>query len=469
MYIHILYIGYRCLIVEQMKCELLNILPSFVEHQVSSAQRQSGKEIALGPVCTQLIRMVEAVHKTKHILLDVKPDNLMIDYKFTLPVINKSKTNMITTDNLAKSMRLVDFGLLKPIGGVTGTHMENAPTSEVQGTPLYASLHVHNLQTPSRRDDLYGMLYVIGEVVLNINGILYNKPAPYGAGTKAASYFPWSQCTSDVAIGQVKVAEMASIKSHYFASMPNQSIAETLFCAHQQVHDTEFAQVPDYNSLCELLNTIKIPIPVVTTATTPSTTSESKKRNSRLLRSTCDIASEDVTTSRPTSRPSKMSKVASLEQMDISSDSDDVTMHDAVQGDPENESDVVIPAHHRRATTNPFLILKVTSPQSMKDTKYVLEQGISDSFTIGSGELPGKSQSGWLFFDPVIHQIEPKHASVRLVVQKRGTLMIEVHDFKSTTGTFVSNKRIPSGKKQMVFCNHSIRMGNIEFIVVDKM
>lgn len=458
MYIHILYIGYRCLIVEQMQCELLNIIPSFVEHQVSSAQRQSGKEIALGPICTQLIRMVEAVHKTKHILLDVKPDNLMIDYKLTLPVLNKSKTNMIRTEDLAKSMRLVDFGLLKPIGGVTGTHMENAPTSEVQGTPLYASLHVHNLQTPSRRDDLYAMLYVIGEVVLIINGKLYNKPAPYGAGTKSVSYFPWSQCTSDVAIGQVKMAEMTSIKSHYFASMPNHSIAEALFCAHQQVHDTEFAQVPDYNSLCELLNTIKIPIPVVTTATTPSTTSESKKRER-------GIASEDVNTSRP----SKMSTVASLEQMEISSDLDDVTMHDAMQSDPENESDVVIPAHHRHEPTNPFLILKVTSPQSMKDTKYVLEQGISDSFTIGSGELPGKNKSGWLYFDPVIHQIEPKHASVRLVVQKRGTLMIEVHDCKSTTGTFVSNKRVPSGKKQMVFCNHSIRMGNVEFIVMDKM
>ena len=467
-----------------MQCELLHILPSFVKHQASCMQRQSVKEIELGPVCTQLIRMVEAVHKTKHILLDVKPDNLMIDYKFVLPTSSTSKTNIVTTKDLAKSIRLVDFGLLKSIGGTTGTHMENVPTSEVQGTPLYASLHVHALQTPSRRDDVYAILFVIGEIILNVHGIVNGKPAPYGAGTKSASYFPWSQGTSDAIIGKVKTEQMKSIKSKYFASMPNQTIAEVLFSAHQRVHyNTKFAQLPDYDSLCDMLHSIKIPIPVsFTTTTTSSSTSASKKRtsmdqstvplvplasvNSNVRRSTRGIASEDVTATRP----SKFSKVASVEQMDISSDSDDVTMYDAEQGDPDDETSpfAVKTAPRRPAPPNPFLTLKVTSPQSMKDMKYVLEEGISDSFTIGSGELPGKHKSRWIYFDPAM-EIEPKHASIRLVVLKCGTLMIEVQDFKSTSGTFVSNKRIPSGKKQMVFCGHSIRMGKIEFLVMDKM
>ena len=101
---------------------------------------------------------------------------------------------------------------------------------------------------------------------------------------------------------------------------------------------------------------------------------------------------------------------------------------------------------------------------------YVLEQNVSDKLTIGLGKKSSKGKSSWICFDPNttdIQQIEPIHASVSLVVLKCGTLMVEVHDLKSIGGTYVSNKRIPTGKKEMAFRNHSVRTGNVTFVVTN--
>ena len=282
-----------------MQCELSEMLPSFVEQYRASYPAMT--EIAFGPVCTQLIRIVEAIHQSKHILLDVKPDNLMV----TPPIAAQSKAKISTAD-LAKSIRLVDLGLLKSIVGTTGSHVENDPANEVQGTPLYSSLHVHNLQTPSRRDDVYAMLYVIGGYILEIHGILHNTSATYGTG-KSASYFPWSKGISDELIGKVKADEMKSVNSAYFSSMPNKTIAEILFSAHQQVHDTNFAQKPNYDSICAALSNIKIAIPVSCspakkTATSSTkrfggyqlTQSEAAESPAHLRRSTRNIAPQNV-------------------------------------------------------------------------------------------------------------------------------------------------------------------------------
>ena len=623
-----------------MQCELLDILPSFVQQY--RASHPSMKEMAFGQVCTQLIHIVESIHQSKHILLDVKPDNLMISKNFTLGVFAKSKTK-ITTDYLATSIRLVDLGLLKSIMGPTGSHTENVPASEVQGTPLYSSLHVHNLQTPSRRDDVYAMLYVIGELILRVSGILDGKPAPYGSGTKSASYFQWSQEKSDAAIGKIKAEEMKSIKSAYFSSMPNTTIAKILFSAHQQVHDTNFAQKPNYDLICTALSNIKIPIPASYSSVTPSSTAKSSMKRAgdshlvepskQLRRSARHDTPKNVVDMDCSARSFKTMKTSCLIECNAS-DSDDVIMYDASQGCESDESvemmDVetddckpaALPSKERTplqftieggfvneisstivlteknptvvitsnskltetnvflpdwsgtlrltlsskipntmnvdpkgkqtevkvnkalvplsgtvaflgqtitfgpymirnfkkfdkmtaasqhvpkenvpsskmnasidsnigrrgakrgdhvaknappqrsfpAPTNPFLVLKVTAPESIKGMTYVLEQNVSDSFTIGSGRSSNKDKSGWICFDPILHQIEPKHASVSLIVLKDGTLMVQVHDLKSDSGTYVSNTRVLSGKPQMAFCNQNIRTGNVTFVVAN--
>jgi serine/threonine protein kinase len=624
-----------------MQCELLHILPPFLETYRGMPTKT--KEIDFGPVAVQLINIVEQIHLTKNILLDVKPDNLMVNYNFILPTTTKSKNSINTTEALAQSIRLVDFGLLKHIVGTDGKHMENVDTKDVQGTPLYASLHVHESHMPSRRDDMYAMLFVIGDVILHANGVLNNTNAPYGTGTKLASYFPWSQEGNDKAIGDLKAEQMKTIKSSYFTSMPTKKIAESLFAAHNQMHNTTFKQVPDYNSIRTLLNKIKIPVSTSTISATYATNKRSNNQQSK------DVVVETSSSLRRSARhtnhdqvfeppPSKMKKanspLAFVEE--ILSDSD-VTMHDAEQGYDEDsdvemididhgnckpaavvaapktlqvsrlqftieggenntmnktvildESSIIVigssstkstielpnlsqthvrltlsksipnaikveplgkqsvvqvnrtniplsgtvafigqvisfgpysirkiqryqnqvsnetlPAakstsakrsdHQRKTCANmnveqkspiaskvqqpihqkptaPHLVLKVTKPASLNGTSYVLERGVSDTIIFGSGSNSNEARNNqhqWISLDQSTSQMDAKHASVTLMVHKDGTKMVEVQDFKGSSGTYVSNKCIPTGKKQMVFGNQTIRMGNVEFVVVD--
>jgi serine/threonine protein kinase len=234
--------------VERMQCELFHSVPALVDAYLESGK----KAIPFAPLAVRLINLVEAIHKSKNILLDVKPDNLMIDSNVKL-------SKQLTTEALAKSIRLVDFGLLKSFYGTDGDHVPNLPTGEVQGTPLYASLHVHDLQTPARRDDLYAMVLVIADLLLHIHGALNHKKPPYGAG-KGASYFPWSQEPSDSAIGKVKATQLNDCKSPFFASMPSTAIVKTFVTALEQVHQTDFARLPNYDAIRTLFSNIQVPI-----------------------------------------------------------------------------------------------------------------------------------------------------------------------------------------------------------------
>jgi serine/threonine protein kinase len=638
-------IDYRCLIVERMQGELLNMLPSLLPSL--RAANITLKHIDFGPVAVQLINIVEAIHQTKHILLDVKPENLMVNYKLEIPK-TKSKTKTITTEGLAQSIRLVDFGLIKSIVGTNGKHVENVDTSEVQGTPLYCSLHVHNFQTPSRRDDVYAMLLVLGVVILQADGILNHKNPPYGTGTNMASYLPWSQEGNDDAIGKVKTEQMKTIKSSYFTSMPTKDISEALFNALTQINNTNFAQVPDYNSVRTLLSKVMIPLSV--SSATTAHVNHKRSIHERSDHVTVEASSSLRRSTRRTNQdqvfepsPAKLNKAntgtgtgnAQYTIVDVLSDSD-VSMYDAQQGDDEDfdvemtdcdpgnhkpaavattsltsakgpalkfnigggegsklnqsvvldeSNSIVIGSSSTKATvelpslspihvrltlsksipnaiqvqplgklslvqvngmkvpasgtvafigqvisfgpytirniqphvvneyipppsnivsakrtdrqrntmaniqveqttsfvsdeqqpshtkpTAPYLTLKVTKPSLLKATTYVLEQGVCDKYMIGSGpsqiDANNEKQKS-INIDQSISQMDAKHATVALIVRKDGTKMIEVHDLKSSSGTFISNKLIPSGKKQMAFSNQTIRMGNVEFVVVN--
>jgi serine/threonine protein kinase len=309
---------YRGLVMERMQCELLHILPSFMEQYRTTTKATKTKQIDLAPVCTRLVDIVEEIHKTGHTLIDVKPDNLMIA---SLVIPTASSKNKITVEELAQSIRLIDFGLIKVIAGTAAAqHKENVPTSQVQGTPLYASLHSHTLQTPSRRDDVYAMLYVIGEIILQANAILHHKAAPYGSGTKSASFFPWSQERDDQSLGKLKKEQMTSILSEYFTAMPSEAIKTALFNAHQQIHGTEFAQAPNYDAIRVMLRNVLLQIPLLVSSKVEAAVA--KKRTSKVqstaipsaeaafpLRQSARRAPQGIAAVAST-RPSKLMKTA---------------------------------------------------------------------------------------------------------------------------------------------------------------
>lgn len=206
----------------------------------------STKNVNLGAVCSKLLDIVEEIHKTGHIILDVKPDNLMVRI---------TKNESTTPESLAASIRLVDLGLVKAYGGPHG-HKENVGVSVVQGTPLYASLNVHDLQTPSRRDDVESMIYLIGDLVLTVNGIANNILPPFGSGT-TASYLPWSQGTSDSVIGEMKKIQISDLESVYYQNMPKPAAA-VLYAAYQVVRDCKYASTPNYETFRRIFRPLQV-------------------------------------------------------------------------------------------------------------------------------------------------------------------------------------------------------------------
>ena len=88
----------------------------------------------------QLLERLQYVHNMGLIHRDVKPDNFLM-----------GKDNLIF---------LIDFGLCKKYLK-DDVHIENKKLSKLLGTPAFVSVNIHNLNQPSRRDDLESMVYTM--------------------------------------------------------------------------------------------------------------------------------------------------------------------------------------------------------------------------------------------------------------------------------------------------------------------
>jgi hypothetical protein len=173
------------------------------------------------------------------------------------------------------------------------------------GTPEYASIRVLDGHTPSRRDDLEALGYVIADLVLQAVRCGSHKKkkgrkgesATNGTGTATAT-FPWSQCRSDEEVLRVKMAEVGGggmsgggsspgkrrkKKSGagggggagggtFFASMGvngNDDVEVIMREYFDAVRELEYAEKPDYDALRDIVADLSVRVG------TPSTTAGS--------------------------------------------------------------------------------------------------------------------------------------------------------------------------------------------------
>ena len=215
------------------------------------------KSVDLGPIASRLVSILEETHKTGHVLIDMKPGNFML-----AECPHRSKKGKVTAvSSFASAIRMIDLGLIKWFVGPNG-HKANEGISQVQGTPLYCSLAVHGGNTPSRRDDMEALTYLIGDAVLTVKGSTNPTTTPvYGNDISSPpSYLPWSQENSDDAIGRVKEQQVTNPDSAYYRAMPKPA-AQLLFGMFEHVRGYGYKTNPDYDGLRKRLAKLKVPIP----------------------------------------------------------------------------------------------------------------------------------------------------------------------------------------------------------------
>jgi serine/threonine protein kinase len=185
---------------------------------LESIRLQCGGRISLKSVIAlgiQMIKRIETIHNIGIVHRDIKPDNFLLKPDGTI-------------------LHLIDFGLARRYLNHSDEHIQPDTGRKLTGTARYASLNVHNGITPSRRDDLESIGYVM---LYLLSGDL-----------------PWQSIRSQnkderyKAIGDYK-------RTHslwdLFAGYPGEFIIYLTYCRSLQ-----FDEDPDYNYLKNLFGNL---------------------------------------------------------------------------------------------------------------------------------------------------------------------------------------------------------------------
>ena len=482
--------GYTYFIMERMQAPLWDMVPTLLHQQ----KKASSNKIDIGPIAEQLLTCVELLHQRRHLVIDVKPENFMLAFHAGVKHDNKPKgkskkrpaasKSSSVAEELASKIRLLDLGLVAPFK-INGGHRSDDGISEIIGTPLYSSLKVHNLHTPSRRDDLECIGYVVAELIIRLVAASNGTSASYEGKSKddMPSYLPWSQESSDDAIGKVKLEEVTNIKSSFYQRMGDKETAEIMKDFFAKTNAMKYKEEPDYDAFRELLSDLLVSVDsgapkkraaaakkqTANKATKPAATTSRSTRTTRSKRAAARVPSDNESESGD-EIPQKQRKV-------VGEESDDDTFMDVAMMDVDSESESVFhdaeemeemdwepsKENTNKSTTRLGLTLMITDgPHSGEN--YELLKDESNSVIIGKNPKSAKpGQQEFLWPLPRDSEIGDAHVQVDLRASKQSS-SIKITDLKSGT-TLVDQKALKRGANTQAFIGGSFTIGESTFAV----
>jgi serine/threonine protein kinase len=308
--------------MEQLQCLLFDALRPLVT--------SASQFVELGKTAGKLITILEKMHELTFLVIDIKPDNFM--------VASSLGTDTVTDASLADALRLIDLGLFQARSATNG--VIKGPV----GNALYASLNVHEMNTPSRRDDVQSILFLIADIVLTVQAIDQEKAPPYGKGDRA-SHLPWSLGNSGEAVGAAKRAHVLDAASDFFKQMPFEA-AKILFDCIAETDSYAFNKKPLYEELRQALTTLKVPHTsnrksAARSAKTAGSimsppTPQSSRKTSRSSASSHAVSETEVQQDTQPKRSSNSARMRPLYD-----DVDDVAIEEATASDEVTANDAI--------------------------------------------------------------------------------------------------------------------------------
>jgi len=192
---------------------VMNVSYHVTPHQEFEAHGQSWGPVVVAGYGKQILTTLEQLHNRQLIFVDVKPENCMLGLPGTPS---------------AGAVYLVDFGLVARYTAFSGGHKAQA-TEGMGGTPLYVSLACHQGSTPSRRDDIEGLGYVLTAFL-------------------RGGHLPWEDVRSDAeCLAKKKGTSLESLCE----GIPGGPIMVDFL---KRARDLAFEAKPDYESFHSLLD-----------------------------------------------------------------------------------------------------------------------------------------------------------------------------------------------------------------------
>eukprot|EP00917_Polyrhabdina_sp_WS-2016_P026576 GHVP01056997.1.p1 GENE.GHVP01056997.1~~GHVP01056997.1.p1 ORF type:complete len:306 (+),score=48.08 GHVP01056997.1:47-964(+) len=109
--------------------------------------RVQNGNLSLKTICLlgdQLIARIQGMHQIGLVHRDIKPENFMVG-----------------RGEMSKTLYIADFGLTDTYRNPDGSHLEMKTGRGLIGTASFVSINIHDGVTPSRRDDLISVGYVL--------------------------------------------------------------------------------------------------------------------------------------------------------------------------------------------------------------------------------------------------------------------------------------------------------------------
>lgn len=172
-------------------------------------------------LCLSKLSILKSLHDRHYVHIDVKPDNFMLGI-----------------GDLSNQVFLIDFGLAQLFRNPsTRSYTPQFSKSSVIGTVRYSSINRHLGLTPSRRDDLESLVYVI---VYLVKGSL-----------------PWQGII--VQPGQIHEDEVLKVKHATTLQALCKGLPQPFVKFVKHIRSLGFRSKPRYNYLCSILKECALP------------------------------------------------------------------------------------------------------------------------------------------------------------------------------------------------------------------